>query len=198
MSIPGALLLAGGQSRRFGSDKRQARLSSGQLVIEASAHQMLSSFEAVCVVLRESDRALAERLTALSPRLTVTHAPDAHLGMGHSLAHGIKQAMDWSGAAICLADMPFYRDETLPALIQTFERHAGQTPIIVPTQAGRSGHPVIFHRHYFDALSGLIGDQGARRVIEAHPAQVIKIEIDDPGIHQDIDRPEDLGSPPGP
>jgi len=192
LSNLGALILAAGQSRRFGSDKREAQLPSGESVITATVRQARNHFDSVCVVLRSSDQAVAEMLTQLGPDINVTHAPMAHLGMGHSLAHGIDQVRDWSGAAICLADMPFHRAETLSALTRQFGQTSLPSPIIIPMHEGQSGHPVIFHRNHFAALSKLEGDQGARRVIEGNAEHLIKIELDDPGIVQDIDQPEDL------
>ena len=192
MSNPGALILAGGQSRRFGSDKRQAQLPSGESVISATVRQALHHFDSVCVVLRGIDPAVTEILTELDPAINVTHAPKAHLGMGHSLAHGIDQVRDWSGAAICLADMPFHRAETLSTLTRCFRQTSRPSPIIVPMHGGQPGHPVIFHRNHFDALSKLEGDQGARRIIDDSAEHLVKIELDDPGIVQDIDQPEDL------
>ncbi|MGB1341168.1 MAG: nucleotidyltransferase family protein [Pseudomonadales bacterium] len=192
MSILGALILAGGQSHRFGSDKRQAKLPNGEMIVAATVQQALNHFDSVCVVLRANDPALSEMLTKMYPGLHITHAPKAHLGMGHSLAHGVEQIKDWLGVAICLADMPFHHPETLIALNREFEASTARSPIIVPMHSGQAGHPVIFHRNHFDALRNLDGDQGARRVINDNPEHVIRIEIDDPGVVQDIDRPEDL------
>ena len=36
----------------------------------------------------------------------------------------------------------------------------------------------------------LSGDVGARRLLQDYPVQLV--EVDDPGIHLDIDRPQDL------
>jgi molybdenum cofactor cytidylyltransferase len=41
-------------------------------------------------------------------------------------------------------------------------------------------------------LLALRGDEGARGVVERHRADVAEVVVDDPGIHRDIDRREDL------
>jgi len=38
----------------------------------------------------------------------------------------------------------------------------------------------------------LHGDSGAKAVLQAHPDKVHRLQVDDPGIVQDVDTPEDL------
>ena len=190
----GALVLAGGAGRRFGSDKRIAQLGSGKTVLTATLEILNPVFAQTIVVLKPGDEELAESLKAAFDRLVCTFALDASLGMGHSLAHGAAFVGQWYGAAVCLGDMPFIQPASLQRLIDAFLTHEHPSPILVPNYNNRPGHPVIFHHKYFEALSQLKGDQGARRVIDQHRSAVQPLLLADPGIHQDIDRPEDLAS----
>jgi molybdenum cofactor cytidylyltransferase len=52
----------------------------------------------------------------------------------------------------------------------------------------------LFDKHYFPELMSLSGDQGAKRVIQAHPNEVFEVEVLDPGVIRDIDTPDDLAS----
>jgi len=60
----------------------------------------------------------------------------------------------------------------------------------LPQHDGRQGHPVLFGRDFWAALSRLTGDEGARSVVRAHPASCIRLDVEDPGVLQDVDRPD--------
>ena len=190
----GAVVLAGGRGRRFGSDKRLASLPSGDSLLEATLCKIIPAFEETLLVLRPGDESLATALSARFKTLTTTLANDAGLGMGHSLAHGAAKITHWQGAAICLGDMPFHAPNTLSTLILAFRAASQSYPIIQPCHQGRPGHPVLFHRAYFDAMRALTGDQGARTLLKAEAPAVQMIEVDDLGILQDVDAPKDLAS----
>jgi molybdenum cofactor cytidylyltransferase len=44
-------------------------------------------------------------------------------------------------------------------------------------------------------LEALRGDEGARRLLEAHAAELVKVPVGDPGALRDIDQPSDLSPP---
>ncbi len=48
---------------------------------------------------------------------------------------------------------------------------------------------------YRAELLASAGDQGARALLEAHAAELVKIPIGDPGVIRDIDTPGDLAPP---
>jgi molybdenum cofactor cytidylyltransferase len=189
----GALLLAAGVSRRFGADKRNHRLSSGETLLQATTARYVHCFEQVVVVLRAEDAAVERALTArFDPEAVRTvNAADSRLGMGHSLAAGIKTITDWAYAFIALADMPFVQTATLELLKQTMEGAAGDT-IVQPTLHGKAGHPVGFGRDQFQALTTLTGDSGARSVVSAQGGHVVAVPVTDPGVLRDIDQLRDL------
>ncbi|MBO6656828.1 MAG: nucleotidyltransferase family protein [Pseudomonadales bacterium] len=211
----GALVLAAGQSKRFGGDKRQATLPNGKLVIQQTLEKVTSVFDEVLVVLRAEDALLHEKLLHLFPDLNYHHAPDSELGMGHSLSSGIKQIDGWDGVFVFLADMPFVETETLiklrdssasvgmrnspssrpvdsPSSSRPSEASGETSWIIIPTHQGRPGHPVGFSSEYLEELGQVSGDRGAKSVINKHEDAVTEIELDDPGVLQDIDQKTDL------
>jgi molybdenum cofactor cytidylyltransferase len=50
---------------------------------------------------------------------------------------------------------------------------------------------VGFGRGFRDDLLGLTGDAGARVVLMSHASAVHQLEVDDPGVVQDMDTPAD-------
>ena len=53
-----------------------------------------------------------------------------------------------------------------------------------------------FSAAYREPLSMLKGDQGARAILERERDRLVLIEVDDPGIHFDIDLPDDWPTEP--
>ena len=183
----GVLILAAGSSRRFGADKRFHVMPDGRTLLLASIDLYAAVFEHVCVVLRATEETLAEELGQLPCHPVLCLAADAHLGMGHSLAAGIRRiAGAWPWAAVALADMPFIRPETLMMLGARFEKENG---ILQPEYQGQPGHPVFFPGRFFPALQALTGDAGARTVLQAHAGDLLRIPVQDSGVITDLDTP---------
>nr|WP_298378881.1 nucleotidyltransferase family protein [uncultured Halomonas sp.] len=191
-----ALVMAAGLSRRFGSDKRRARLRNGRSLLQATLALAKANFEATWVVLRQQDN--LEEL-GLDPLVRVLHAPDSDIGLGTSLgaAFSVLQtqvsARDADAAAVMLGDMPWVSPHTCRTLIN----HAHAERILLPRHQeprykGRSGHPVLFGRTFWPELSLLSGDTGAREILKQHASSCRVVEVDDPGIHRDVDVPLDL------
>lgn len=192
----GALILAAGFARRFGSDKRRHRLPDGRTLLEATACRYAAVFVNVAVVLREGEADLAEELSEACPTVRIVTAGDAELGMGHSLAAGVRAVRDdWSWIAVGLGDMPWIREDTLTDLLHAFRAAEGSS-IIQPRLGDRVGHPVLFGAACFAELTRLTGDAGARSVLERHRDAVRQVDVNDPGIFEDLDHPPQRITPP--
>lgn len=189
----GALIVAAGFSRRFGSDKRLYQPPGGEPLLVATLRVYSRSFPTVAVVLRGDDGSLAHQLVkSLAHRPPVIITTDqAHLGMGHSLADGVRAVASWDYLFVALGDMPFVDDETLRELRRRMrdERRAGNKLIVQPCCAGQPGHPVGFSCEYFNELMALSGDQGARALLEKHQDSITRIDVADRGVLTDLDQP---------
>ena len=211
MPVP-ALILAAGAARRFGADKRLARLPSGQRVLEATVSQCLGAGLPTLVVIERSDQALDAMLReqgADTVMLVGARSGGAGLGMGDSLAAGIARVADagYEACLVVLGDMPWVRPDTLRALcaaLCTNGTEAIVAPVYspVPGTAARAeqaglllrGHPVGFGSSHFAELRRLSGDAGARGLVCRHAADLVTCPVDDPGVLRDIDTPLDLAS----
>lgn len=185
-----ALLLAAGQGRRFGSDKRRARLADGQTLLAASVGNAQAQFAEVWVVIGADDDPQALGLPA---SVQLARAPLGSDGMGASLAAGM-QALAGSTAeavAVLLGDMPWIASTTLARL----QHAASAQTIVVPQYQGQRGHPVLFGRTFWPALRQASGDQGGRSVLQLNAAACRVIEVIDAGVLRDVDTPGDLSPP---
>lgn len=186
--MPGAVgvLLAAGASARFGGNKLLHRLDDGRTLAEAAAQRLLEALPGSVAVIHPEDGVLQGLLHKTGMRVVV--CPLADRGMGHSLACGVAAAAQADAWVIALADMPYIRCETLLRVAQGLRTGA---EIVAPYYAGRRGHPVAFGRGLLNELLNLEGDVGARHLLQ-QPDKICRVEVDDPGILQDIDTPADL------
>ena len=119
------------------------------------------------------------------------HLEDAgHAGMGDSIAAAVRATRDASGWLVLPGDLPLVRHATLQAVAAAL----AQAEIVTPHHRGERGHPVAFGRSCGDELAALSGAEGAAAIVRARAAagQVLRLELDDPGIVTDIDTVGDL------
>ncbi len=186
------ILLAAGYSKRFGSNKLLQALPAG--APEAGAPIGLVAAKHLLQVLPESIAVVRPRSQKLGKILrdagcdTVV-CKNASEGMGTSLAVGVRATSDANGWIVALADMPFIRPETIRIVMKALQEGAA---IAAPSFHGGRGHPVGFARRFLEELSSLRGDDGARKFLNEHPEWVNILEVDDPGVVRDIDKPSDL------
>lgn len=207
------LILAAGQARRFGQDKRAALLPNGQPMLAHVLRQYKAACPALWVVTPPDD----DLGTALCAQFGATQVvnPHATLGLGSSLACGIRAiqasaaANSYAGVIIGLADMPAVDTQLIERLAQAMLADGAQRPVVPvvrvvpvmpvatampmassPGQPPQMGHPRLLPARYFPQLAALSGDKGAQAVVDW--SEALQVEADATAILQDIDTPDDL------
>ena len=184
------LLLAAGTATRFGSDKLQHPLPHGVSIAVQAARHLKAEMPRVVAAVRPDAAATARALEAESCEVVICER--AAEGMGASLACAARAAGEADGYLVALADMPFVRRSTIAAVREALARGA---LLAAPYWRARRGHPVGFAGRLRGELEALGGDEGARRLLEAHAAELVKVPVGDPGAIRDIDQPSDLSPP---
>ena len=188
-NLPGLyLLLAAGYSRRFGSAKQLHILPSGHTIISTSIKALQASECEFIVVIRGDDTAIAAHLNTRN--VETINVTNAQKGLSSVIAEAIRKLdlnnIEWLG--ICLGDMPYIKPTTLSELAA----HTSTTTIVRPRYLAQCGHPVLFGRKYFSELKKLEGDFGAKEIIQAYPAALNILEVDDAMVLHDIDEAKDI------
>jgi len=185
------ILLAAGQSQRFGNaDKLLQLLSNGLPLITQAVRTMLTALDSVMVVVPPEYDELAKVLKDETVHITIN--PAAIAGMGNSLACGVAATTEAHGWIICLADMPWIQPTTI-SMIMTALNNGNS--LVAPRFHNLRGHPVGFGREYLETLLNLQGDVGARTVLKQHKEKLHYLDVNDPGILLDVDTPTDLMRP---
>ena len=184
------VLLAAGAGRRFGGDKRLARLPSGDSLLSSTLALYMAEAGNCTVVIDKVDDALAARLAIAGANLVRVDSRRAPYGMGDSLAAGVRQisSQGYDACLVALGDMPWIQPQTVAAIIAAY----AEFPLVVPAWSGRWGHPVAFDARYFPQLCELSGDRGARKLLQRHLAECHVLEVDDEGVVRDVDTRDDL------
>jgi molybdenum cofactor cytidylyltransferase len=68
---------------------------------------------------------------------------------------------------------------------------AAGAPLAVPVVRGRRGHPLAIAPALLPEVETLDLDVGLRQLLDRHGAEVLEVEVDDPGAVSDVDTPED-------
>ena len=186
-----AILLAAGSATRFGSDKLLHSLPHEvPIAVQAARHLRIVFEENVLAVVRPEAKELSDILRREGCQVVVCE--NAAEGMGASLACAVRAAVDAEGFVIALADMPFIRSSTIAAVRDAL---AAGAPLVAPYFRARRGHPVGIGAKFRSELETLRGDEGAKKIVAANEARLVKIPVGDPGVLRDIDTPRDLVPP---
>lgn len=180
-----AVILAAGSSQRFGADKRMVALE-GQPMILHALEPYINQLQSVYVVLKPDDPVE----TVLPPTIQIIEAPDAYLGMGHSLAAAAHHLPDLKWFLVGLADMPWIRTDTIHQIIAHIREL--EDAIIRPSFKGEPGHPVGFSGNFLEELKTLSGDVGAKRVLSQNGNKIVDLPVTDEAILRDVDTPDQI------
>ena len=187
------MILAAGGSRRLGQPKQLVPWKGTNLLNHTIREAQKVEHSDIMVVLGEPDLDLVSSLDA---GIRYSFNPDWNLGMGSSIAHGIKQLDKdkYQGVILSVCDQPFISTDNFSNLISKFEQQ--KKGIIVSNYGDTiTGPPSLFASKYFERLSKLIGDVGAKGIVREHKDDVTyvcfasgQIDIDEP---KDLDRIQD-------
>ncbi len=182
------VLLAAGNSSRFGSPKLLSPLGDSTLIAHAARAALQTGAPLIVVTGAYADKITAA-LEGINARLI--HNSDWEEGMGTSIAtafrHLPNDADTFDAAIVCPADMPLVGAAQFQRLIDA-HRQSPQR-IIVSDLGEAQGPPCLFPRHYFEELAKLRGPQGARTLLKEHKAEITSIAM--PEAAMDIDTPDD-------
>lgn len=188
-----AIVLAAGNSRRMGAQKLLLPIA-GRPVIARIVDTVLAcpDVDAVIVVTGRDGPAVREAISGRDARCVEN--PDLGGDMLSSVRIGVRAAAasHSDGFLLVLGDQP----GITPALVSTLltARHSRATEsILVPSAAGRRGHPVYVPAMYRDAILTRFDGIGLRGLLAAFPGAVATVDLPDDQAEclHDMDTPED-------
>ncbi len=179
-----AVVLAAGQSRRFGpADKLMAKFHGKPLVTYAAQLTKRFPFRQRLAIVQRRSEAATE---LIAQGLELRDNPSPERGMGSSIAIAARVAQDLNAAAclILLGDMPNVSVAHVQRLLDAFAAPA----FVVSSSAGQHrSPPTLFGHQHFAELTRLTGDRGGIRLTNDAPTIVT-----DETVLADVDLAVDL------
>jgi molybdenum cofactor cytidylyltransferase len=176
-----------GRSERMGTSKALLDAGGRSFVAAVVGALFGGGCDPVVVVVGAGQEDEARRAKAAGA--VVLENPDPGDGPVTSLRLALSALRgEVQGVAFLPVDHPLVTPETVARLREALL--AGEAPLVLPTVQGRRGHPALFDRTLFAALSDPSLEEGARSVVHAHLDRAALVEVDDPGVVTDIDTPE--------
>jgi len=187
-SAVAAIVLAAGESQRFGQPKQLLPVGNKTMIQHVVDIALDSPLEQVIVVL--GCRATEVRASLAGRPVQVVVNEKWKSGLSSSVQTGLSAVNPEVGAALfVLADQPGVTMEVIAKLVERYRET--RAPIVVPTHQGRRGNPVLFDRSLFSELMEVKGDQGGRQLIAEHGGKLEEVEVETEAIFTDIDTAED-------
>jgi CTP:molybdopterin cytidylyltransferase MocA len=176
------LLLAAGAARRMRGGDKLCETVDGVPVLRLLCLRGLAAGLSVRVTLPDAAHPRAALLDGLAVRRVVV--PDHAEGMAASLRRAVA-GLDAPAALVLPGDMPEITTDDLRAVAQ-----APGAIVQACAADGTPGHPVRFAARFFPELAALAGDVGARAVLRAHRAEVVRLPLPARHAVTDLDTPE--------
>jgi molybdenum cofactor cytidylyltransferase len=178
------IILAAGASSRLGFPK-QTLLYKGKTLLEIAIEAGLKSkCRPVAVVLGANADKIEPGIKDYPINIIRNLGWEA--GMGSSIALAIKEIQadtNINQAVIMLCDQSFVTGRLIDSLL--YKQQETNKKIIACTYKDTVGVPVLFNHLLFDELLSLHGQEGAKKVLNAHADDVATIPFEKGGV--DID-----------
>ncbi len=183
------ILLAAGQSKRFGYKNKLLAIINGKPIINHILDTLFEIFDpSELIVIVGYEHKIIKNLI-FNKDIKILENINYKKGIGTSIALGINNLdIDIDGVMIIPADMPYINSKDLINLEKKF-MELNCVKVVMPEHNYRIGNPVILPRNYFKTLKSLKDDFGARSLIRKEDIITFKTEF---GTIFDIDTKEEL------
>lgn len=152
-----------------------------------------SELDVVLLILGHRAKEIRENLkTDLHhPKLRIIENRNYRAGISTSIISGLGAVeKTHDDIMVILADMPWITSTLINELIRQYL--ASGLPLGAVSIKGRRSHPVIINRRFYNDLSKLRGDMGARSLFTSHGEEVCLAVPAEDFDATDIDTPEDF------
>ena len=178
-----AVILAAGESTRFGSPKILLEWEGEPLIHYLCRKTIEIGLSPVCLILGAYIKKTREIVNDLPVEVIINSRWQD--GMSQSFKCGVTGLpVNCHGALMILADQPYLDNHLISTLIS-----ATAADVVIPTYKGEKGHPVLWRKKAFSQIQKLKPHQPPREALKN--INVKYVEWENPLILKDIDTAED-------
>ena len=191
------VVLAAGRSSRMGFPKALAEVA-GELALARVLCLARAQRLPVRVVLGFHAEAIRARVPLDEREVVVNPAPER--GQSSSLRVGAAALPEGSALALWPVDHAHVAEATFATLLAAFRARERGVALVVPSHAGRRGHPLLGDGAVRREFAALRDDEPGHVVLRRDPKRVLHVVVDDPAVVADFDAPGDVAgvTPPRP
>jgi molybdenum cofactor cytidylyltransferase len=168
------LILAAGGSRRLGRPKQLEAWGRTTLLGHVVERVRTFPVDETWIVLGADIDAVMDAVDLSG--FGIVENPEWQEGLASSLRAGLDALTRLSkadGAMVVLGDQPEIGGDVVIQLVERFRR--SKALAVVPKYRYATGNPVIVRRELWPRLMSLEGDEGAKRLLTAHPEWVEEV-----------------------
>ncbi|MBD3225297.1 MAG: NTP transferase domain-containing protein [Caldithrix sp.] len=185
-----AVILAAGRSSRFGKPKVLQSFKGQPFLTRISQPLNTLDLNPIILVLGYKARWLQQALPQSHISQIIINEQFDY-GQFSSLQSAVRIMPEpISGLLVCLIDQPHLHPSTYERIVHK-ARHQPEC-IIIPKYQQKKGHPVYLPKVLMDDILKAPPESRLDTMIKKRQNVMRLIEVDDPGILQDIDTPSDL------
>ena len=171
----GAVILAAGESSRFGRPKQLVQFRGKSLVRRVVDAAKDANCSAIVVVLGSKREQIERELKETAA--IVAENEDWRRGVGSSIRVGLEsavnQAPDIEAIVLLTCDQPFLKTDTIERLIAMYEKT--KKAIVASSYSETLGVPALFDRSCFQELLALDDETGAKTIILSNRERVAEL-----------------------
>lgn len=181
-----ALLLAAGNSRRFGDNKLLYKIDGKPMYQHILDHMYMLYEEGIInhLILVTQYEQIIKDIKRKYQGVDLVRNTKPDLGISHSIRLGIEvlENITMNASEACLfavSDQPYLKLLSLRGILETWQEARKNTEAGIIACANKEiiGNPVIFERRYYKELKLLNGDMGGKKVVKSHLDDTICYQI---------------------
>jgi CTP:molybdopterin cytidylyltransferase MocA len=189
VSMLSFVVLAAGEARRMGELIKPLLPLRGMTFLEVIVLNMIDAGAGECLVVTGHAHEEIENSVHLPAARFLVNG-EWKSGQLSSLQTALRALPpDSEGMLFTPVDHPLVQLSTYRLLKKRWEEQRER--MVIPRYQGRKGHPAIFPRRLFDPLLRGHLEGGARDLIYREMDRLHFVDLDDPGVINDIDTPDD-------
>ena len=183
------IVLAAGSSKRYGKTNKLVQIFQEKPIIKHVIDVLLEENDPkdLLVVVGHEKSKIINLIN--NPSIKIVYNKDYEKGIGTSISCAMRHLENYiQGVMIIPADMPLISKVDLRNLENKFIE-LNSTKVVFPKHESNLGNPVILPKSYFDILTNLNADEGARSQIKNKDYVTVNAGI---GTTLDIDTKEEF------
>ena len=186
-----AIILAAGQSKRFGSDNKLIKKYNKKYLINHIIGTLIKSKVNKIIVVLGFQKSKVRKITIKNKKINFVFNKNYKSGMASSIKTGLKEISKRSiGFLIVQADMPLISKKIIDSLCYSIRNNNKE--IVAPIYKSNMGNPIGFKRSMTRILNKTSGDSGAKKMIKRNKKNLSLISVNSKSIFKDFNTQKDF------